>query len=76
MADVEKEAINNSSKEKLSKMCQSVENFELILQETCIEHADAASMKEEFLKKIEFQRRRVVIDGGGFTTPKEKVKST
>uniref|UniRef100_A0A0K0F7I4 Uncharacterized protein n=1 Tax=Strongyloides venezuelensis TaxID=75913 RepID=A0A0K0F7I4_STRVS len=45
--------------EEFSQMCKSVENFELILQETCIEHEDNESLKVEYLKSIEDNSKNV-----------------
>uniref|UniRef100_A0A0K0DV11 Uncharacterized protein n=1 Tax=Strongyloides stercoralis TaxID=6248 RepID=A0A0K0DV11_STRER len=42
-----------SAGDKNSQMCKSVENFELILQETCIEHEDNESLKAEYFKNIQ-----------------------
>uniref|UniRef100_A0A0N5B8K0 Uncharacterized protein n=1 Tax=Strongyloides papillosus TaxID=174720 RepID=A0A0N5B8K0_STREA len=57
--------------EGFSQMCRSVENFEIILQETCIEHEDNESLKVEYLKSIEDNSKNV-----GDTLPaKEILKS-
>ncbi|CEF67804.1 Hypothetical protein SRAE_2000246600 [Strongyloides ratti] len=42
-----------STGDKISQMCKSVENFEIILQETCIEHEDNESLKAEYFKSIQ-----------------------